>query len=113
MLNRKELLERWLELKNVENKAKEERVALEEQIWIEFEQDTLPDGKLSGTMNEDEFKLTIKLNPKFKIIDEDLIPEGVDIYKNVVDEKKLSEFEGESWVEKTWNKPTFTVVRKV
>lgn len=112
-MERKELLEKWLELKGVENKAKEERVALEEQIWIEFEQDTLQNGKLSGTINEDELKLTIKLNPKLKVVDESLIPEGTDIYKTVIDEKKLSEFEGESWVEKTWNKPTFTVVRKV
>lgn len=35
-MNREELLEKWLELKSAENKAKEERVALEEQLWIEF-----------------------------------------------------------------------------
>lgn len=112
-MNRKELLEKWLELKNIENKAKEERVALEEQLWIEFEQEALQNGKLSGTVNEDEFKLTIKMNPKLKVTDETLIPEGVDIYKTVIDDKKLSQFEGENWVEKTYNKPTFTVVRKV
>ena len=112
-MKREELLEKWLELKNTENKAKEERVALEEQLWIEFEKDALHSGKLSGTVNEGDFKLTIKMNPKFKIVDDDLVPEGLDIYKTVVDEKKLSEFEDEDWVEKVWNKPTFTVVRKV
>lgn len=112
-MKREELLEKWLALKSTENKAKEERVALEEQLWIEFEQEALQNGKLSGTVNEGDLKLTIKMNPKFKVSDEALIPEGVDIYKKVVDEKKLSEFEGENWVEKTYNKPTFTVVRKV
>lgn len=112
-MERLDLLKRWLELKEIENKAKEERVALEEQIWIEFEQDTLQDGKLSGTLNEDEFKLTIKLNPKYKIKDENLIPEGVDVYKQVVDEKVLAKYYDSSsnWIEKTWNKPTFNIVK--
>lgn len=112
-MKRTELLQKWLELKSVENKAKEERVALEEQIWNEFESDTLKEGKLCGTMSEDDFKITIKLNPKFKITDESLVPEDADIYKQVVDEKKLAADydEGAIWVERVWNKPTFTIVK--
>lgn len=112
-MKRTELLQKWLELKDVENKAKEERVALEEQIWNEFESDTIVDGKLSGTMSEENYKLTIKLNPKFKITDESLVPEDADIYKQVIDEKKLAADyeEGAIWVEKIWNKPTFTILK--
>lgn len=112
-MKRTELLQKWLELKEIENKAKEERVALEEQIWTEFESDTIVNGKLSGTTNEENYKLTIKMNPKFKITDESLVPSNADIYKMVVDEKKLEKYwnENEGWVIQTWNKPTFTIVK--
>lgn len=114
-MKRTELLQKWLELKDAENKIKEERVALEEQLYIEFEKDVLTDGKLSGTINEDEYKLTIKLNPKFKVNENVGIPDNVDVYKQVVDEKKLAQYYEEyaEWVERVWNKPTFTVVRRI
>lgn len=111
--NKSELLERWMELKSIENDAKEERVALEEQIFVEYANKTGTKEKLSETINEGDIKLTIKLNRKLKVTDESLIPEDADVYKQVVDEKKLENYKDEDWVEECWNKPTFTVVRKV
>lgn len=111
MQNRIELLQEWLNLKTIENEAKEKRVALEENIFGEYSDDVLCNGKMSGTMNDGDFKITIKLNPKYKLTDETLVPSDVDIWKQVVDEKKLAEYEDEVWVEKIWNKPTFTVVK--
>ena len=105
------LLTDWLNFKNLENYAKEKRVALEEEVYKEYSNQVLKDGKLSGTLNLEDFKLTIKLNPKWKVTDESLIPEDADIYKTVVDEKKLQQYENEEWVEKVQNKPTITVVR--
>lgn len=110
-MNKRELLQQWLELKNVENKAKEERVSLEEQIFIEYGDDCIVNGKSSGTITEGEFKLTIKMNSKLKVPQEDLIPEGVDVWKTIVDDKKLSQYANENWVETVVNKPTFTVVK--
>lgn len=111
MTRQDNLLTDWLNFKNLENYAKEKRVALEEEVYKEYSKKALKDDKMSGTLTLDEFKLTIKLNPKWKITDESLVPEDADIYKKVVDEKKLQEYEGEEWVEKVQNKPTITVVR--
>lgn len=112
-MKRTELLQKWLELKEQETKAKEARVALEEQIWNEFESDAIKSGKMSGSVTEDDYKVTIKINAKLKVTDESQIPEDVawKIYKTVIDEKKLIEFEDEPWVECVYNKPTFTVVK--
>ena len=110
---RTELLERWMELRAIENDAKEERVALEEQIFTEYADRTGTKEKLSETINDGDLKLTIKLNRKLKVIDESLIPENADVFKQVVDEKKLENYKDEDWVSEVWNKPTFTVVRKV
>lgn len=110
-MKRTELLQKWLELKEQETKAKEARVALEEQIWNEFESDAIKNGKMSGSVTEDDYKVTIKINAKLKVTDESLVPSDADIYKTVVDEKKLIEFEDEPWVECVYNKPTFTVVK--
>ena len=110
-MKRTELLQKWLELKEQETKAKEARVALEEQIWNEFESEAIKAGKMSGSVTENNYKVTIKINAKLKVTDESLVPSGVDIYKTVVDEKKLIEFENEPWVECVYNKPTFTVVK--
>ena len=107
------MLERWMELKAIENDAKEERVALEEQIFVQYADKTGTKEKLSETINDGDIKLTIKLNRKLKVNDESLIPEGADIYKQVVDEKKLENYKDEEWVSEVWNKPTFTIVRKV
>lgn len=112
-MNNSKLLERWMELKAIENDAKEERIALEEQIFINYADATANKSKLSETITDGDVKVTIKLNRKLKLIDDAAIPEGVDIYKVVVDEKKLDAYKDEDWVEETWNKPTFTVVRKV
>jgi len=110
---RTELLEKWMELKSIEDDAKRERVALEEQIFVEYADKTGTKEKLSETINDGDIKLTIKLNRKLKVNDESLIPEGADVYKQVVDEKKLENYKDEEWVSEVWNKPTFTIVRKV
>lgn len=110
-MKRTELLQKWLELKEQETKAKEQRVALEEQIWNEFQEDAIKAGKMSGSVTEDDYKVTIKINAKLKVTDENQIPPFADVYKTVIDEKKLVEFENEPWVECVYNKPTFTVVK--
>lgn len=111
MENKSELLQQWLELKTIENDAKEKRVALEEQIFTEYADQTGNKEKMSETVSEGDFKLTIKLNRKLKVTDESLIPENADVYKEVIDEKKLQNYVDEIWVEEVWNKPTFTVVK--
>lgn len=111
MENKSELLQRWLDLKTIENEAKEKRVALEEQIFTEYADKTGNKEKLSEIVTDNEFKLTIKLNRKLKVSDESMVPENADIYKEVVDEKKLQDYIDEPWVEEVWNKPTFTVVK--
>lgn len=110
---RTELLEKWMELKSIEDDAKRERVALEEQIFVEYADKTATKEKMSETINDEDIKLTIKLNRKLKVNDESLVPSDADIYKKVVDEKKLESFKDENWVDEVWNKPSFTVVRKV
>lgn len=111
--NKSELLERWMELKSIEDDAKRERVVLEEQIFVKYADKTATKEKMSETINDEDIKLTIKLNRKLKVTDESLIPEDADVYKQVVDEKKLENYKDEDWVEEYWTKPTFTIVRKV
>lgn len=111
MENKQDLLAKWMDLKAIENEAKEQRVALEEQLFVEFADKTGNKEKMSETINEGEYKLTIKLNKKLKVTDETLIPSGIDVYKQVIDEKKLADYIDEVWVEETWNKPTFTVTK--
>ena len=103
----RETLERWMKLKEIESKAKEERIALEEHIFTEYVFST---EQQSLVTNDGEFKITIKLNKKLKVKGE--VPENVDIYKQVVDESKLKMYDKESWVETVWNKPTITVTRR-
>ena len=86
--------------------SKDEVIQLFERV-----KDNLIGCKKNYTLRFKEgFKLTVKLNPKLKVIGE--VPEGVDVYKQTVDESKLKKYEGEHWVMSYENKPTITVVKE-
>lgn len=102
----KEIMQKKAEL----NLLKEEISDLENEVF-ERVKDNLIGCKKNYTLRFKEgFKLTVKLNPKLKVIGE--VPEGVDVYKQTVDESKLKKYEGEHWVMSYENKPTITVVKE-
>lgn len=103
-----EKLQRWLELKAIENRVKEERVALEEYIFTKYENSLI---KTSNTIREGNYKITIKINEKLKVVGD--IPPTADVYSMKVDDKKLEKYSTENWVQRVMNKPTITIVKEL
>lgn len=104
-----ELLEQWLEAKSQERKAKEKRVAIEEQI-LEVVRPILI--KANTTFREGGLKIEIKLNRKYKVKDGVAPPVDADIYEMKVSDSKLKNYAGEDWVCEVENKPTINIVRE-
>lgn len=105
------LLETLMEKKAVLNSLKEEVACLEEQIY-DGVKSHLSSEKSSTTIRfNNGLKLTVKRNLKYKLSGQP--PEGIDIYKQTVDEAKLKKYDGEEWVLSYENKPSLTLVREV
>lgn len=104
-----ELLEQWLQAKSEERKAKEKRVAIEDQI-LEMVKPALI--KTCTTFREGGLKMEIKLNRKFKLKDGVAPPVDADIYEMKVSDSKLKNYAGEDWVCEVENKPTVNIVRE-
>lgn len=105
----KELLEKIMELKRTERQAKEERVSLEEQLFQSYKPMLV---KKSNTFRDGDFKITIQLNEKVRVKKGELVPLDADIYTEKVDDKKLSAYVGQPWVETYTNSPTITIVKE-
>ena len=106
-----ELLQRWLDIKNVEKAMKEQREEIEVALYSEFQQH-LGDGQKSFDI--DGYKLTIKHNFSVKV-DQDKAKEKSDLFKwkaemSYSQYKKLNG-EADDIVEVSMSKPTFTVTR--
>lgn len=105
------MLEKWMKLKQQERQIKEERVALEESIFMKYGNAIQ---KKSTTIRDGAFKISIKINEKLKVVKGAIPPAYAhDIYVQKVDEKKLEKYADEGWVERVMNKPTIEVVREV
>jgi len=72
-----ELLQKWLDIKNVEKAMKEQREEIEIALYSEF-QEHLGDGQ--KTFDLDDYKLTIKHNFSVKV-DQDKAKENPDLFK--------------------------------
>lgn len=105
------MLEKWMQLKAKERQIRDERVALEERIFMKYENALQ---KQYNTIRDGEYKITIKINEKLKVVKGAIPPAYAnDIYVQKVDEKKLEKYADENWVERVMNKPTIEVVREV
>lgn len=105
------MLEKWMQLKALERQIKDERVALEEHIFMKYGNALQ---KEHNTIRDGEYKITIKINEKLKVV-KGVVPPAYahDIYVQKVDEKKLKKYADENWVERVMNKPSIEVVREV
>lgn len=105
------MLERWMQLKALERQIKDERVALEESIFMKYGNALQ---KEHNTIRDGEYKITIKINEKLKVV-KGITPPAYahDIYVQKVDEKKLEKYADENWVEKVMNKPSIDIVKEV
>ncbi len=104
------LLENLMQKKKELSQMKEELASLENEVF-EKVKDVLSKDKNSTTIRYDNgIKLEIRRNPKFKLNGD--VPEGIDVYKKVVDELKLKKYANEDWVMAYENKPTVSVVRE-
>ena len=105
------MLEKWMQLKSKERQIRDERVALEERIFMKYGNAIQ---NKSTTIRDGAFKVSIKLNEKLKVVKGAIPPAYAhDIYVQKVDEKKLEKYADENWVERVINKPTIDVVREV
>lgn len=105
------MLEKWMMLKQKEREIKEERVALEESIFMKYGNAIQ---NKSTTIRDGGFKISIKLNEKLKVVKGVTPPAyATDIYTLKVDEKKLEKYANEEWVETVMNKPTIDIVKEV
>lgn len=106
-----EKLQKLMELKHKISLLKEEMNSLEEDVYSNVK-NVLKEDKLTTTIRcNGGFKVTIKTNPKYKLIGE--VPDGIDVYKKTVDETKLKKYANEDWVLSYENKPSITVVKEV
>ena len=106
-----ELLQKWLDVKNIEKAMKEQREEIEIALYSEFQQH-LGDGQKSFDI--DGYKLTIKHNFSVKV-DQDKAKEKADLFKwkaemSYSQYKKLNG-EADDIVEVSMSKPTFSVTR--
>jgi hypothetical protein len=105
------MLEKWMMLKQKEREIKEERIALEESIFMKYGNAVQ---NKSTTIRDGDFKISIKLNEKLKVAKGITPPAyATDIYTMKVDEKKLEKYADENWVEKVMNKPSIDIVKEV
>ena len=102
----KSVLMRVIELKKIERDAKEERVALEQQLFEAYKPMLV---KKSNTFRDGDFKITITLNEKFRIKDGFAAPLDADIYEPALSQKKCLEYVGAEWLEQYSNSPTVKV----
>lgn len=110
----KELMDKWLELKEVERKAKEEREAIEASMYLAVNTDINETSQ--ATFNYDDYKLVIKPNWAVKV-DQEKAKEFPEYFKTKY-EMSYSQYlkSGglkiiDDAVEIKQNKPTFTVTR--
>lgn len=106
-----QLLQKWLDIKNVEKEMKEQREEIEIALYSEF-QEHLGDGQKTFDLND--YKLTIKHNFSVKV-DQDKAKENPDLFKwkaemSYSQYKKLNG-SADDMVEVSMGRPTFTVTR--
>lgn len=109
----KDLLEKWVELKEAERKAKEYREEVEAEIYMLLKNDIPDDG--STTWHMDGYKLNIKQNYSVTV-DQNLAEQHRDLFKTKYElswaNYKKSEFKQtlDNIVTIKSGKPTFSVV---
>ena len=99
----KDLLNRWMLLKQEENEAKNKRVELEEKLAQVFEK---------GTTHFEGYVVKVTTKDKYTIVG--AVPEDADIYTQKVDDAKVKKYakQGVDWIEVSQYKPTFSVVKE-
>ena len=78
----KDLLERWMHLKEQEKGAKEQREEVEAEIYMLLKNDIPDDG--SSTWHYDGYKLNIKQNYTVSV-DQNLTEQHPDLFKTLID----------------------------
>lgn len=100
------VLNRVMELKKIEREAKEERVALEQQLFEHYKPLLT---KKSNTFRDGDFKISITINEKFRIKDGFAAPLDADIWEPALSQKKCVQYVGAEWLEQYENAPSIKI----
>lgn len=100
------VLNRVMELKKIEREAKEERVALEQQLFEHYKPLLT---KKSNTFRDGDYKISIQINEKYRIREGFAPPPDADIYEPALSQKKCVQYLGAEWLEQYENAPTIKV----
>lgn len=110
----KDLLQKWLDIKNVERAMKEQREEIEVQLYTEFQQFLKEDSQ--ATFNHDGYKLVIKPNVTVSV-DQEKAATRPDLFKVKYDlswsqfKKSTEKDVLEDMITYKPGKPTFTVTK--